>query len=292
MKEDTSYYVYLFFWKLVSILPEKTAYRFFDWLAARMLAKNSRHVQRLRINYSIVRPELSHEELEELVLKGLRSYARYWCDTFRIHKWNEDRVFSTVTTTNDHLLRDPMAEGRGVIIALPHSGNWDHAGAYFCHQGIPLVTVAEVLSDPRLFKRFLDHRTRMGFEIFALDSRAFVMCLKRAHEKKLIALVADRDLSDSGIPVEFFGKKTKMPAGPALLAIRSGNPLVVAHVSQNERGIHINFTPVEVPTSGTEEERVIAIVKNIAAEFQKGIHEHPQDWHMMQKFWIEEGLYS
>lgn len=292
MKEDTSYYTYLFFWKLVSILPEKAAYRFFDWLAARMLAKNSRHVQRLRINYSIVRPDLSPAELEEMTLKGLRSYARYWCDTFRIHKWDAHRTFSSVTTTNDHLLRQPMKDGRGVIIALPHSGNWDHAGAYFCHQGIPLVTVAEVLSDPRLFARFLEHRTKMGFEIFALDSRAFAMLLKRAKEKKLIALVADRDLSDSGIAVDFFGKQTRMPAGPALLAIRSGNPLVTAHVSQNARGIHIDFKSVDVPTEGSEEDRVIATVRNIAAHFQEGIYNHPQDWHMMQKYWIEEGLYS
>ena len=292
MKEYLSYLAYLAGWKLIGILPERSAYALFRYLARRMYRANGKSVRRLRTNLSIVRPGQTSLDLELLVMRGLESYMRYWCDTFRIHKWSPERIEATVTTTNDHLLREPMAQGRGVVIALPHSGNWDHAGAYFCQQGIPLVTVAEVLKPERLFQKFLQYRTSMGFEVLALDSRAFATLNKRAREKRLIALVADRDLSESGIPVSFFNRATRMPAGPALLSIKTGLPLVVAHIAYQNEGIHIHFTEIDPWQLGSEEERISRTVQAIASEFEKGISAHPEDWHMLQKIWLEEGLYQ
>jgi KDO2-lipid IV(A) lauroyltransferase len=232
-------------------------------------------------------PELSTAQLEELVVQSMRSYMRYWCDTFRIQDWSTSRIQSSVTTTNEHLLVDPMTQGQGVVVALPHSGNWDHAGAYFCSIGIPLVTVAERLKPEALFLKFLQHRESMGFEVLSLDSRSFAVLLKRAREKRLIALVADRDLSQSGIDVDFFNYPARMPAGPALLHIKTGIPIVVAHVSYTHKGIHIDFEPVENSLTGTDEERIQNCVQEIARLFEKGIKCHPQDWHMLQRIWID-----
>lgn len=212
---------------------------------------------------------------------------RYWCDTFRIQDWSKERVQSTVTTTNENLLIDPMKAGTGVVVALPHSGNWDHAGAYFCSLGIPLVTVAEKLKPEALFQRFLHHRESMGFEVLSLDSRSFATLVKRAREKRLIALVADRDLSQSGIDVEFFGHPARMPAGPALLHIRTGIPLVAAHVSYTRTGIHVEFNSIEIPASGTDDERISAGVQATANLFATGIEKYPEDWHMLQRIWID-----
>jgi KDO2-lipid IV(A) lauroyltransferase len=291
MSEKFSYGAYLIGWKVVAALPEKFAYRLFAFIADYVYRKNGKSVRRLRVNLSIVKPSLNSSELEDLTKTAMRSYMRYWCDTFRIHTWSPARIEASVSTTNDHLLRQPMIDGRGVVIALPHSGNWDHAGAYFCQQGIPLVTVAEVLKPEALFKKFLEHRTRMGFEVLSLDSRAFVTLLKRAREKRLIALVADRDLSASGIEVSFFGRKTKMPGGPALLSIREGLPLVVAHVSYRNSGIHIDFQEIAIPSSGSDDERLQETVQKMAHAFEIGIAAYPEDWHMLQHIWIEEGIY-
>lgn len=292
MVAHLSYLAYLLGWKIIGALPEKTAYVIFSKLAASMYRKNGKSVRRLRTNYSIVKSDLSAEELEKLVIEGLESYMRYWCDTFRIHRWSASRIASTVTTTRDELLRNPMHEGRGVVIALPHSGNWDHAGAYFCNEGFPLVTVAEVLKPEKLFKKFLTYREEMGFEVLGLDSRAFLTLVKRAREKRLIALVADRDLSASGIEVDFFGHKAKMPAGPAVLAIKEGLPLVAAHVSYTVSGIHIDFQSIEISSLEDENERIAQTVQSLATAFESGIAERPEDWHMLQRIWIEEGIYS
>jgi len=292
MADHLAYLAYLTGWKIVAILPEATAYKLFRRLAHVMYRRDGKSVRRLRVNLSIVKPDYSKEDLEALVLLALESYLRYWCDTFRIHRWSRERIEERVSLENDHLLRDPMRDGKGVIIALPHSGNWDHAGAYFCQQGIPLVTVAEILKPEKLFTKFLTYRERMGFEVLGLDSRAFITLVRRAREKRLIALVADRDLSDSGIEVLFFDKVAKMPAGPALLAIREGLPLVVAHVSYTDTGINIKFTEVEIPTAESEEARIKLTVQRTADIFAIGIKSTPQDWHMLQRIWIDRELYK
>jgi KDO2-lipid IV(A) lauroyltransferase len=287
MKDAISALAYFAGWRLVRTLPEKSAYRLFSFIGRRAVKANGSSVQRLRFNLSRVKPELSEVELENLLSRGFDSYLRYWCDTFRIQDWSTQRIQETVTLTNGHLLIDPMRSDRGVVIALPHSGNWDHAGAYFCSIGIPLVTVAERLKPEALFLKFLEYRNSMGFEVLSLDSRSFVTLMKRAREKRLIALVADRDLSRSGVDVDFFGYPSRMPAGPALLAVKTGIPLVVAHVSYTSAGIHIKFSEVSVPQEGTESEKVSKVVQACADLFAQGIAEHPEDWHMLQRIWID-----
>jgi KDO2-lipid IV(A) lauroyltransferase len=285
--EKLSYLAYMSGWWIVRTLPESVAYRLFAFIADLVGSRNGKSVQRLRSNLARVKPDLSPTELNALVVTAMRSYMRYWCDTFRIQNWSVERIQSTVTTTNENLLIDPMKKGEGVVIALPHSGNWDHAGAYFCSLGIPLVTVAERLKPEALFQKFLQHRESMGFEVLSLDNRSFATLIKRAREKRLIALVADRDLSQSGIDVNFLNFPSRMPAGPALLHIKTGISIVVAHVSYTDSGIHIDFEPVAVPTSGSDEERIKGCVQNIARLFEKGISRTPQDWHMLQRIWID-----
>ena len=180
-----------------------------------------------------------------------------------------------------------MKSGKGVVVALPHAGNWDHAGSYFCAMGFPLVTVAERLKPEALFNKFLEYRQNIGMEVLALDSRSMATLLKRAREGALIALVADRDLSKSGVDVSFFGHPARMPAGPALLAVRTGIPLITAYVSYTESGIHIEFNSVEIPSEGSENEKISLIVQRCADFFAQGIVSAPQDWHMLQRIWID-----
>lgn len=287
MKDRISALAYFAGWRIVRSLPEMTAYRLFALISRVMFARGGSSIERLRFNLSRVKPNLSSVELDELVRKSLHSYLRYWCDTFRIQDWSRERIQNTVTLRNGDLLLDPMRDGRGVVIILPHSGNWDHAGAYFCSLGIQLVTVAERLKPEALFLKFLEYRQSMGFEVLGLDTRSFATLLNRAREKRLIALVADRDMSRSGIDVDFFGFPARMPPGPALLAIRTGIPLVAAHVSYTDTGIHVDFNTVEVPSDGDESERISAVVQRSADLFARGIAEHPEDWHMLQRIWID-----
>ena len=124
-------------------------------------------------------------------------------------------------------------------------------------------------------------------EVLSLDGRSTATLIERARKGKLIALVADRDLSKNGVEVDFFGAPAKMPAGPALLAIRTGVSLITAFVSYNSSGIHIDLKGVEIPEDGEESERVKVVVQRCADHFAEGIKRHPHDWHMLQRIWID-----
>jgi KDO2-lipid IV(A) lauroyltransferase len=217
----------------------------------------------------------------------MRSYLRYWCDTFRSPDWDTKRIQSTVTVNDQELLLEPVRSKRGVVVALPHAGNWDHAGSYFCSQGIPLVTVVERLKPEKLFLKFLEYRQAIGMEALPLDGRVMGTLASRLREGRLVALIADRDLSRSGIDVKFFDGTARMPAGPALLAIRTGADLITAYVSYTASGIHIDFRKVQIADGDSESERVAKTVQLCADNFAAGILEHPQDWHMLQRIWVD-----
>ena len=277
-------------WKLVRTLPEKSAYSLFEKIGEITLRRNGSRMQRLRGNLQRVCPEKDSAAMDELMAEAVSSYMRYWCDTFRSPDWSKERIFSSVTVTREELLTGPMRDGRGVVVTLPHSGNWDHAGSYFCAMGFPLVTVAEKLKPEALFNKFLEYRQNMGMEVLSTDSKSMGTLMQRAREGALIALVADRDLSRSGVDVNFFGYPARMPAGGALLAIRTAIPLVTAHVSYTKSGIHIEFNSVAIPSDGTESERVSVVVQRCADQFATGIAKKPAYWHMLQSIWVDGGF--
>jgi len=287
LKEGASVALYFSAWRVVRWLPENTAYRFFDFVADFAVKRNGKGIQRLRSNLVRVKPDANSSEIAVLLGISMRSAMRYWCDTFRFPDWSRSRTIDTVEVVNENFLLDAIAAKRGVIVSLPHAGNWDHAGAYFCDKGIKLVTVAERVKPDALFQKFLSYREAMGMEVLPVDGRVIAVLAQRLREGHLIALVADRDLSKSGITVDFFAGKARMPAGPAVLAIKTGAPLITAFVSYRRKGIHIEFTQVEIPTTGTQEEKVQKIVQNCADEFARGISAYPQDWHMLQRIWID-----
>jgi KDO2-lipid IV(A) lauroyltransferase len=283
------YLFYLFAWKFIGILPEKMAYALASFVADFVFKKNSKGVKRLRSNYKRVKPEISDKELNHLTKLGMRSYLRYWFDTFRLNKWSKNRIIETTYVIRENLLRDPIALKKGCIVALPHAGNWDHAAAYFCSTGITLTAVVEKLKPEAIFRKFLDYRSSIGIEPISHKEKTIPILLERLRSGKLVALVADRDMSRSGVEVDFLGGVAKMPSGPAILAIESGAPLLTAYIRYLDKGIEITFDEtIKLPVSGTKEEQIKIVTQSIANNFAKRIKDSPVDWHMLQRIWIDE----
>ncbi len=283
-----TYIAYFLAWKLLGYLPEKRAYALMDWVADQITKRNPSGVQRLRSNYLRVRPEFSEPELQRAVQEGMRSYLRYWCDTFRLPLWSSEEIISRTTVINDHLLRDALAAGKGAIVSLPHAGNWDHAGAYYCETGAPIVTVAEHLEPEKLFRKFLAYRESLGMEVLDASARSLAVLSQRLRQGRLIALVADRDLSKNGVDVSFFGHPARMPAGPAVLSIQTGATLLTAFVRYLESGIEITFEPaIEIPSAGKTAEKVAVMIQESASRLEHHLAIHTMDWHMLQRIWID-----
>ena len=283
------YLLYLFAWKLIGVLPEKSAYKLSKVISDQIYRKNGKGVKRLRGNYQRVMPKMSEREIEDLTKDGMRSYLRYWFDTFRLNKWSKSRIIETTFVVRENLLRDPIATKQGCIIALPHAGNWDHAAAYFCSTGITLTAVVEKLKPEAIFKKFLAYRQSIGIEAISHKEKTMPILMERLNQGKLIALVADRDMSRNGIEVNFLGGVAKMPAGPAILALKTGSPLVTAYIRYLEKGIEITFDEtIKLPVAGSEEEQIKIITQSMADNFAKRIKDSPVDWHMLQRIWVDE----
>ena len=283
------YLAYLFAWRLIGILPEKIAYGIGRTISDYVFKKNGKGVKRLRSNYARVAPSLSENELNQLTKMGMRSYLRYWIDTFRLNTWSKDQTINTVTVTNEHLLRDPVKNKQGCLVVLPHAGNWDHAAAYFCSTGINLSTVAEKLKPEAIFLKFLAYRESIGIEVLHTEQKVVPILVDRLNAGKLVALVADRDLSKSGIEVDFFGGVAKMPSGPARLILDSDAAFISAYITYNKEGIIIELQEIgPVPKIGTTDEKIKALTQLMANNFAKGIQKTPVDWHMLQRIWVDE----
>jgi lauroyl/myristoyl acyltransferase len=278
-----SYLIYSLAWRIIRLLPEKSAYRLGDAIARYAVRRDGRRVRRLRSNMSIVSGISSGVELEQLLDRAMRSNLRYWIDTFRFPSWTPARIRSTVEVFNRSTFDTLIARGEGLVIALPHSGNWDHAGAFFSAEGHPVVTVAEHLKPERLFRKFLAYREAMGMEVLDLDARVTKTLQDRLREGRLVALVSDRDLSASGVEVSFFSRRAKFPAGPAKLALETGAPLITAHITYTENGIAVHFSD-RIETQGKSVED---IVQSIAENFEHEIGKRPEDWHMLQRVFLD-----
>ena len=273
-------------WLLVRRLPERTVTWLFRQVADRVVRRNGRGVRRLRGNLAVVCPEASPSELDALTLAGMRSYLRYWQEAFRLPEWTDEEIVGSVRTVNEKLLRDAYAAGRGVICALPHLANYDHAGAWAGLTGMPVSTVAERLQPESLFDRFIAYRKRLGMEVLPLtggDHDVTGVLAERLRAGGFVCLVADRDLSESGVPVTFFGRPSRMPAGPAALSLRTGAPLIPATLHYDGPDLVITFHDTIDPEGGTS-----AMTQRCADAFAAGIAAHPQDWHMLQRIFLDE----
>jgi len=285
------YIAYLLAWRLIGILPERLAYGLANKIADYLYKKNGKGVKRLRSNYARVEPFMSQAELDVLTRAGMRSYLRYWIDTFRLNKWSKERIISTTSVVNEELLRDPIASKKGCLVVLPHAGNWDHAAAYFCSTGINLTTVAEKLKPEQIFLKFLDYRQSIGIEVLHTEEKVLPVLLDRLQSGKLVALVADRDLSKNGITVDFFDGVAKMPSGPARLILDSNSAFISAFITYSATGINIEFKNIgPIPTEGSVEERVAKLTQLMADNFAAGIKSSPVDWHMLQRIWTDEKI--
>ena len=280
-------------WRLVRALPAsvvRPVFRRGADLAARRAGPGTR---RLRANLRrVVGPDVSEADLDTLVRDALRSYARYWLEAFRLPAVPRDQVVSTFAIDGVELIDKGLADGRGVVVALSHSANWDHAGAWAAYTGRPVATVAERLKPESLYERFLDYRRSIGITVLPLTGGTrppLDELAVRLRAGGLICLLADRDLSKRGVEVTFFGGRTRMPPGPALLALRTGAPLLVARLSYSEDGTRASIVgPIGVPEKGDLGERVRAMTQELADALGEGIAAHPQDWHMLQRMWLDD----
>jgi KDO2-lipid IV(A) lauroyltransferase len=280
-------------WSVVRGMPERFARAQFDALADGIWLRGRGSVERLRSNLRRVKPELSDHELRMLTRAAMRSYMRYWCEVFQLPKMNTAQIIERVDVIGDETLRAGASSGKGLVLSLPHMGNWDAAGAWLTGTGVPFTTVAERLQPESLFNRFVEFRESLGMEVIPLtggDSAPYRTLVRRLRAGGTLCLLGDRDLTASGIEVDFFGAPARMPAGPAALAHDTGATLLPVTLWFPDRyrwslWVH---DEVPVPAEGARLEKIAAMTQSVAKVFEASIADHPQDWHMLQRVWVAD----
>jgi phosphatidylinositol dimannoside acyltransferase len=281
-------------WKLTCRLPLSWSRWVFTAVADIAWRRQGPKVQVLEANlhrvlsYSQGSPDVDGKELRTLSRAALRSYARYWLEVFRLPAIPVERIVSGmhINPEGEAELFANLKAGRGVIIALPHMGNFEQAGGWVVAAGAgSFTTVAERLKPESVYEAFVRFRASLGMEVLPLtgNQSPFGTLAQRLRAGGLVCLVSDRDLKASGIEVEMFGEKARI-AATAALAVHTGAALmpVATWFEGDDWGAHI-YPEIPVPASGTRAEKVMVLSQQLARMFEIGIAEHPQDWHMLQR---------
>ena len=291
-------------WSLVCRLPESWARALFEVGADIAWRRQGHGVQVLEGNLvRVLRTgaagsgpaDIDGKELRTLSRAVLRSYARYYLETFRLQVIPDQRIMDEmhVNQENVDLTLEYLKNGRGVIYALPHMGDFEQAGRWVILVGAgSFTTVVERLEPESVFDRWLKFREGLGMEVLPTTGgpHPFGVMAQRLRAGKLVCIVADRDLSDTGVEVDFFGEKALLPAGPAALAVQTGAALMPVSCwfeGETGWGAHV-FDEVPVPADGDRKQKVAVMTQQMATAFEQGIREHLEDWHMLQKLFVAD----
>lgn len=276
-------------WFAVPRLPKALTGRLFD-VGAEVAVRRGGFEQ-LRNNLrQVVGRQMPDDQFEDLIARAVRSYVRYWREVFQLPGWDRDDIVDRHEYGGIDNLQTPIDDGRGVVLALTHSGNWDAASIAVTHgMGVGMTVVAERLQPESLYQRFRAFRESLGMEVAALtgdEVPAVVTMKRRIADNGVVCLLSDRDLAGNGIHVELCGRRTTMPSGPALLALQTGAALIPTQMGFTPGGWSITFHPeVPIPDGKRLRDRVEAATQEVANLFTDFIRAAPQDWHMFQRIW-------
>jgi KDO2-lipid IV(A) lauroyltransferase len=229
--------------------------------------------------------ELRGLALRKAVGATFDSYTRYWLELFRLPKEVGGELEMEVSGKEN--IARAIEEGSGAILALPHVGGWEFAGAWLTTQGWPPTVVVEPIEPPELLEWFASTRRALGMTVVELGPESGTAVLRALRENRVVCLVCDRDLTGDGVEVEFFGEVTTLPGGPATLALRTGSPLLPAAVYFDPDGGHHAVVQQPVPThrEGRLRDDVARVTQTLAHRFEELIRAAPEQWHLMQPNW-------
>ena len=245
-----------------------------------LVAKGRREV--VRENIKTVKGVVKESEVRSTFI----NYVRVYSDILNIPNMTPSYAHSMVKPYGVDSLRKTLDKGRGVILVTSHLGGMELAGPYLSSLGVPLYSVAESKGPGMKFFRFYNrYREHLGSTILQLEDRRLVFTLVRLlRANKVIALISDRDIQESGVYHEFFGRMAQIPRGVVLLSKRTGTPLIVGFMALDPETPRYQgrvFPPIYPDDYDSEDELLKAMVKLL----EKGISMFPDQWFVFQRVW-------
>jgi phosphatidylinositol dimannoside acyltransferase len=242
-----------------------------------------------------VNPTWSRSRLRAAVQDAFESYARYWVESLRLPSLSARTVAAGIEVPDYEHIAAARGAGTGVILALPHLGGWEWAGRWLADRGDPVTVVVERIEPPELFDWFAELRAKLGMTVVGLGADAGRATLQALKRNEIVCLVSDRNIGGGGVDVDFFGERTKLPAGPATLALRTGAPILPVAVYFTRRSdghLGVVRPPLPAERRGSLRDDVSRITQYLADEFEHLIRRAPEQWHLFQPNWPSDPGYT
>lgn len=236
----------------------------------------------------VLGPEATASEVRLVAKRSFRNFAKYLSEFVHLPRWEPHDLERLMTDVSGwQHVENALGDGKGVIFVTPHFGNWDIAGWFFgCRHAFDAV--AEPLQPPELDAQVQGWRRAKNIGIIPLASaaRGVMRALQRGG---IVALVVDRPthVQGEGVLVEFFGAPTRVPAGAAHFALRTGAPVVAAGVWRTPRNTYAAFAlpPLRFAPAGERERDVQQVTERIMRDIETIIGAHPDQWYMFRRMW-------
>ena len=235
----------------------------------------------------VLRRPMSSTETRRRVAKTFEWYIRYYAESFRLPSVPVEEIDRGFGFEGFGEIAAAVERGQGPILALPHLGTWEWAAWWLALvPEFKVTAVVEPLEPPELFEWFVGFRESLGMNIVPLGPDAAKTSIQALKQGQVLCLLADRDIQGNGIPVEFFGEKTTLPAGPATLALRTGSPLIPSAVYWRDNTRHaISTPPLDTTRRGKLRQDIARVTQDLARDFEFLISQAPEQWHMLSPNW-------
>ncbi|MEO0137547.1 MAG: lysophospholipid acyltransferase family protein [candidate division WOR-3 bacterium] len=217
-----------------------------------------------------------------LCRKTFEKFARCMVDFFRLGFLTKEQVIEEVIASGLKNLDDALTFNRGCILLTLHIGNWDYAGSYLAARGYPMNALVEE-TEPEMFRLYTRHREATGLKTYPL-SRAQVAFLDTIKNNRILAVLADRDLTKQGMEFRFFSGKRKFPKNLAEIVVKRKIPVVFGYMVLTEEGRKRYYGIVE-PVQLFES--VDKFHRYMLSAFEKTIKKYPDQWFVFHPEWIE-----
>lgn len=282
----------IFGYRLVSRLARVApafVFRAIDFFVVPVLCSLLRgHREIVGRNMLRVKPDMSDNEINRVVRRAYKSYARYYLETFRLPSLDKAAIDRGINVLGFEHIKDALTSGKGVILALPHLGGWEWSGRWLIHQGHELHAVVEKLQNKELFEMFTQLRKSYGVSVIPLDDNAGMAVQDALAKNEIVALLCDRDLQGNGVEVEFFGERTKVPAGPAFFALRTGAALIpigTYFAEGFDQHQTLVLPPINVHRHGSLRDDISRVAQELTSSIEVLIRRAPEQWHLFQPNW-------
>jgi KDO2-lipid IV(A) lauroyltransferase len=238
-------------------------------------------------NLRVIFPEKSNTEIRSIRIKMFRNFAKYLVDFFRFEKIDEEYIKNNIRIENIRYFEEALSRGKGVIVLTAHLGNWELGGVVIALCGYPFWVVALPHKDKRVNNFFNSQRESKGIKVIPLG-KAVRKSLDVLKENKILALVGDRDFTEKGVILDFFGKAALFPQGPAAFSLKTGASILPGFMLRN---VDDTFTlriekPLEFKPTGNKENDLRELITIYKIIFEDYIRKYPDQWYMFRRFWI------